>query len=352
MANPEHLAKLMEGREAWNAWVEEETPLPDLSGACLNGLDLSGFVLKYVNLRHSSLRGARLDGTQIFSCSAEGSDWTGAMGNHVTADDLEAPGAIFDGVHLDLSTIFRSDFTGASFQKVIFFITHFTSSDLSEADLNEAMFFTTIFADTRLTDIKGVDSLYAFGLYFDIQTFFKSGGLPESLLRAAEIPDEFITFAASLAGTAIEYYSCFLSYSSQDDEFARRLHADLQSRKIKTWFAPEDLKIGDRFRLRIDESIRIHDKLILVISQHSIDSPWVRREVEAALEREDREKKDVLFPIRLDDSIFESREPWATELLRSRHIGDFSNWKSHDAYAVVLDRLVRDLKREGPIIMR
>ncbi|HKS25565.1 MAG TPA: toll/interleukin-1 receptor domain-containing protein [Thermoanaerobaculia bacterium] len=189
------------------------------------------------------------------------------------------------------------------------------------------------------------------GLHLGIDTFFKSGGLPESLLRLANLPEEFITYATSLAGHPIEFYSCFLSYSSQDDAFVRRLHADLQQRKIKTWFAPEDLKIGDRFRSRIDESIRIHDKLVLVLSAHSIDSPWVRREVEAALDREDRENKDVLFPITLDDAVFESGADWAAEV-RRRHIGKFHNWKSHDDYSVALDRLVRDLKKEGPIVMR
>jgi hypothetical protein len=34
-------------------------------------------------------------------------------------------------------------------------------------------------------------------------------------------------------------------------------------------FAPEDLKIGDRFRQRIDDAIRLHDKLLLIVSGHS-----------------------------------------------------------------------------------
>jgi hypothetical protein len=32
----------------------------------------------------------------------------------------------------------------------------------------------------------------------------------------------------------IQHYSCFISYSTQDEEFAKRLHAYLQ------WFAPDD----------------------------------------------------------------------------------------------------------------
>ncbi|HME00634.1 MAG TPA: toll/interleukin-1 receptor domain-containing protein, partial [Terriglobia bacterium] len=106
----------------------------------------------------------------------------------------------------------------------------------------------------------------------------------------------------SLAGNPIEFYSCFISYSSrsgQDDEFARRLHADLQQNGVRCWFAPEDLKIGEKFRTRIDESIRVYDKLMVILTEHSILSPWVEEEVEAALEKERKQSgKLVLFPIR------------------------------------------------------
>jgi len=45
----------------------------------------------------------------------------------------------------------------------------------------------------------------------------------------------------SLVGKAIEFYSCFISDSSQDDDFAQPLHADLQRKDVRCWFAPEDL---------------------------------------------------------------------------------------------------------------
>jgi hypothetical protein len=37
MANPEHVAKLKEGREAWNAWRKTSGDIPDLSGVHLDG---------------------------------------------------------------------------------------------------------------------------------------------------------------------------------------------------------------------------------------------------------------------------------------------------------------------------
>src|SRR5947209_8517368 len=80
----------------------------------------------------------------------------------------------------------------------------------------------------------------------------------------------------------IVYHSCFISYSHKNEDFTKRLYADLQSHGVRCWFAPEDLKIGEKWRDRIDEAIHVHDKLLLVLSQHSVASVWVEREVEAS----------------------------------------------------------------------
>jgi hypothetical protein len=50
-------------------------------------------------------------------------------------------------------------------------------------------------------------------------------------------------------------YSCFISYSSKDQLFADRLHADLQDKGVRCWFAPHDLPIGAKTRDAIDEAI-------------------------------------------------------------------------------------------------
>ena len=39
-------------------------------------------------------------------------------------------------------------------------------------------------------------------------------------------------------------------------------------------------------------------------------------------------------------------EAWAAEIRRTRHIGDFTRWKDHDAYTTAFDRLLRDLKAQ------
>ena len=113
---------------------------------------------------------------------------------------------------------------------------------------------------------------------------------------------------------------------------------------MRVWFAPEALKIGDKFRVAIDEAIRGYDKLMVVLSATSVESDWVEKEVEAAMEKERQEKQTVLFPIRLDDAVKDVKAGWAADIRRTCHIGEFTKWKEHDAFEQSYARLLRDLQ--------
>src|SRR6266566_1061347 len=233
--------------------------------------------------------------------------------------------------------------------------------DLSEADLHganlhraclrEARVGSTIFADVDLSTVRGLDSIKHVGpSTIGIDTIIRSQGhIPESFLREAGVPNSIIEAIPSLIGflKPIDFYSCFISYSSKDQDFAERLYADLQSKGVRCWFAPEDLKIGDKLRPRIDESIRLYDKLLIVLSEHSIASNWVAYEVERALNKEPQGIPNVLFPIRVDAAVMESKAGWAEDIKSTRHIGDFTRWKNHDDYQKAFSRLLRDLKAEA-----
>jgi len=87
-----------------------------------------------------------------------------------------------------------------------------------------------------------------------------------------------------------------------------------------------------------------YDKLLLMLSEHSVGSDWVEKEVETAMEREREQKRTMLFPIRLDDAVMKIKTGWPADIRRQRHIVDFTTWKDHDAYQKAFDRLLRDLK--------
>jgi uncharacterized protein YjbI with pentapeptide repeats len=342
MANEEHLEILRQGVEVWNRWREENPEtIPDLSGTFLHAADLSQADLGGANLRLADLRvtdlrrvdlgradlyRAILSGANLFVADLRGADLRQA---YLTSADLY-------GANLHEANLRQADLSGANLRQ----------AELSGADLTGAAVGHTVFADVDLIAVKGLETIKHQGpSYIDIHTIYRSGGkIPEAFLRGCGVPDTFIAYIASLTGEAIQYYSCFISYSTQDQAFAQRLHNDLQGKGVRCWFAPEDMKIGDEIRPRIQESIKGHDKLLLVLSEHSINSAWVKTEVETALEEEIRRNKTVLFPVRLDGTVMETDQAWAADIRRTRHIGDFSRWKDHDSYQEAFTRLLRDLK--------
>jgi hypothetical protein len=251
---------------------------------------------------------------------------------------IDLAGRAGKGANLYKANLQRANLVGANLQGV----------NLRDADLSSASLGYTILGDTNLTGTSGLESCQHRGpSVVDHQTLVKSWPVPTAFLRGCGLPETLIEYLPSLVQAPIQFYSCFISYSSADKDFVDRLYADLQVRGVRCWFAPEDLKIGDHFRQRIDDAIRIHDKLLLVLSENSVQSDWVREEAESCLERERREKRVVLFPVRLDEAVMETDAAWAGSIRRQRHIGDFREWKSHDAYQDGLKRLLRDLKPQA-----
>jgi TIR domain len=170
-----------------------------------------------------------------------------------------------------------------------------------------------------------------------------SGPLPLAFLRGCGLPDALINYLPSLLNQPFQFYSCFISYASKDQAFAERLHSDLQNKGVLCWFAPEDLKIGDRIRPRIDETIRVYDKLLLILSKTSMASQWVEQEVETALARERQQGTTILFPVRIDNTVMTLETGWPALIRNTRNIGDFRRWKTHDVYQQAFARLLRDL---------
>jgi hypothetical protein len=148
--------------------------------------------------------------------------------------------------------------------------------------------------------------------------------------------------------------SCFISYSHHDEAFAERLHDALQGKGVRCWYAPEDIQGGKKIYDQIDEAIRNHDKLLLILSEHSMNSEWVKTELANARRREVTQNRRMLFPIHLVD--FETIRNWtcfdadtgkdSAREIREYFIPDFSNWKNHDSFEQAFTRLLRDLKAE------
>ncbi|HEX5735420.1 MAG TPA: toll/interleukin-1 receptor domain-containing protein [Blastocatellia bacterium] len=358
MANEEHLNILKQGTRVWNQWrFETATVSPDLTGADLREADLSEADLSGVNLSATRVSGLNLTPlrsgpanlSQVIFSEADLRRTVFRRANLSEADLLGANLSHADLREADLSEVdfSQANLSGASLTGANLMGANLSHADLNGTDFSNATIGFTTFVDNDLSRVVGLDSVkHSAPSGIGIDTIYTSkGNIPEVFLRGAGVPDNFIAYMRSLAGSAFEYYSCFISYSSKNHDFAERLHADLQSRGVRCWFAPEDMKIGDRIRPRIDETIRLHDKLLLVLSRESIASEWVEAEVEAAIEKE-KPGRTVLFPIRLDDAVMGINSGWPALVKRTRHIGDFTRWKEHDDYQKAFDRLLRDLKSD------
>lgn len=142
----------------------------------------------------------------------------------------------------------------------------------------------------------------------------------------------------------IEFYSCFISHSSKDHDFASKIYTDLKRNNITCWYAPEDMGIGEKIRVAIDDSIKIYDKLLLILSMNSIYSQWVEAEVEMALEKERKYNELTLFPLTIDNHIMSSESSWTRYIRNTRNICDFTEWGDEEKYKKSFDRTLRDLQ--------
>ena len=162
------------------------------------------------------------------------------------------------------------------------------------------------------------------------------------------MPEGFVQFARDLvvAEEPIQFYSCFISHSTRDSAFCDRLYTDLRANDVRVWYFPRDARWGESVWAEIDKSIQLNDKLILVCSRDSLTSEPVMREIERCLAREDRERRNILFPITIDDYVFAEWEHERKQDVLRKVVGEFRNWQDPDRYAPALQTLLLALRAQ------
>jgi hypothetical protein len=353
MANPKHLAKLRRDVNAWNRWRDKHTEMvPDLRRAKLAGADLYTANLKGADLRRADLRRANLIEANLDMATLNLAALNGA-----TLGDASLVGANLSEADVSAARFGDADLSGCSFRRAALIATNLSRAKLGGADFDHAHFALTILADNDLSEALGLSTAeHGAPSTIGIDTIYRSQGkIPLAFLRGAGVPENFIEYMGSLTGKSLEFYSCFISYSTKDEEFAKRLHADLQDKGVRCWFAPHDVQGGKKLHEQIDEAIRRYERLLPILSLNSMGSEWVKTEIRKARKRERTEKNRALFPVRLvpfekirDWELFDADEgkDLAAEI-REYFIPDFSDWKNHAPYTKGFEKLLRDLKTEG-----
>ena len=356
MAKPEHLDILKQGVNVWNTWREEQPRVwPDLGKANLVMANLQGAHLQGANLKGANLAAADLDDARL--------DMANLRETNLRRASLLRANLVM--ANLALASLLEANLQGANLEKADLIRTNLTRANLAKTLLRDTRLVDTFFTDTNLSDALGLDQCSHIGpSTIDHRTLALNPHLPDRFLRGcglsnwqieaaklyrrdltvSQITDISYRIVELRTDPALKFHSCFISHSSEDAEFTRQLYKDLQASGVRCWFAPEDLKTGDRIRHAIDDAIHLHDKLLLILSRDALDSGWVQYEADRALSQELIDKRIILFPIRIDDSVYALKEGWALHIKEDRHIGDFSQWNNPEKYHSAFRRLLRDLQ--------
>lgn len=127
--------------------------------------------------------------------------------------------------------------------------------------------------------------------------------------------------------------SVFLSHSHADKKFARTVAADLRRAGHIVWIDEAEIKIGDSLIEKIREGIDKVDFVAAVLSVASIQSQWVKRELDIASNREIEEKRVVVLPLLIEDVELPG-------FLKGKFFGDF---RAPERYEETIARLLEAL---------
>jgi uncharacterized protein YjbI with pentapeptide repeats len=206
VANEQQVEMLHSGVGVWNGWREQNPKLiPDLSGADLGRARLSWADLCWAYLNRVNLSEANLS---------------------------------------------RANLSGANLENV---------------DVTASVFMATLFASVSLTTIRGLSLVHPIGPSFigvetleataaDLAKDGSSQHEIESFLEKAGVPNEYSNSSARVSSS--QFSSIHVS-SATAQKIKRSLtscYADLCQNGVRCWLATEDLKIGHKFRTRINDA--------------------------------------------------------------------------------------------------
>lgn len=377
MAIPQHLEVLKQGVAEWNKWRTDNAETePDLAGSNLSKTDLKGANLSETDLRWADLAWADLGGANLNRADFRRANLSRTVFNKANLSEANLSETYLSGADLseadlkraifirsDLSSadlnsadcqradfrwayLIRARFNGTNLSGANLIEANLTKAELKHANISEAFVAWSCFGDNDLSETVGLKTVKHFGpSTIGVDTIYRSKGIiPEEFLRGAGVPRHFISYTGYLNEKAFKHNSCFISFSGNDRDFIEKIGEDLQGEGINCWYAPEEMKMGDEIRQQVDQLIRVQDKLLVVLSKFSVESPWIQKEVEAALEEERNRNRAVLFPVRLDNGRMDAEKDWLDDLQKTHPIYDFTDWQNREAYFARFSHLVEDLK--------
>ncbi len=316
--------------------TEIDLSMTDLSGAFLSRTDLTGANLYATNLygvdlTESVLVEADLTGTNLCASDLIGADLSNANLSAANLRQVNFFWAILDNANLT-----RANLYSTSFIKTFFNNTNFDSAILGQ----------TVFSDVDLLQLEGLaNCFHRSRSYVDANILLRSGDiLPQKFLRGIGLTEDFIKYLPALLEITAQYYSCYILYSNEDKLFAKKLNGDLQNEGVRCWLIPDNKKTGDKVKDLINEVNAAEDKLLVILSNNSIENKWIVTEVEDVLTEERQRKQSILMPLKINEDLTSRDKPRFNKILSEIHFIDFTKWEKPIEYFNAFNELIENLK--------
>jgi uncharacterized protein YjbI with pentapeptide repeats len=360
MANKEQVKRLLAGVEGWNKWRVDNLVDIDLTEADLHERYLHGALLWKVNLKEADLRKTNLEEAKLYKADLCNADLVEANLKKAGLMHADLRGANLEGANLKGADLTEADLSRANLRKanlsgVEFFSTALNHIDLRETDgLEEIQHHGASFIDIGTLQLSKGEIPLKFLRGIGLSDWeIESAKLYQPGLDSNQIVDITYKVAQILIGNPLQYSSCFISHSHKDQSFAQKLYDNLQDSGVRCWFAPEDVQGGKKLYEQIDAAIQTRERLLLILSDDSMNSEWVKTEIANARQKEIKEKRQVLFPISIVD--FEKIKEWkcfdadtgkdSAREIREYFIPDFSQWEEKKEFEPAFKRLLEDLRK-------
>lgn len=140
--------------------------------------------------------------------------------------------------------------------------------------------------------------------------------------------------------------SIFLCHSSKDKYFVRMLAERMRRFGIRVWLDEAEINIGDSLIEKIGQAIEESDFVGVVLSSNSVNSEWVQRELQLALQKELEEENMVVLPLLLE-------QVQIPPFLRGKFYADFTTPAKFEESFLQLRRSLRvpEGRRKKPLLV-
>ncbi|MBO7702998.1 MAG: TIR domain-containing protein [Solobacterium sp.] len=123
----------------------------------------------------------------------------------------------------------------------------------------------------------------------------------------------------------------FISYKSDEEEYAKRVRDVLEQNGISCWMAPDSIPVGSNYMKQIPQAIENCKAMIVLVSEKSQHSTWVKNEFSQAVS-----KDKLVIPYVIQDCPLEDEFAFSMSTMQQVFA-----WKDEEA---ALQRIVRDIR--------